>query len=137
MGTPLRMGLVVAVLVGGVVACNNDTDVTTLPEALTIVAGNAQTDTAGATLADTLKVQVTNRTTLTPVSGRVVSWAVVSGGGSVNPTSSTTNANGIATTVWTLGTTLGTQMVTASVPSRPGIPADTFTATATASVTHH
>ena len=118
MGTPLRMGLVVAVLVGGVVACNNDTDVTTLPEALTIVAGNAQTDTAGATLADTLKVQVTNRTTLTPVSGRVVSWAVVSGGGSVNPTSSTTNANGIATTVWTLGTTLGTQMVTASVPSK-------------------
>jgi hypothetical protein len=38
-----------------------------------------------------------------PVPGVTVSWAVTSGGGSVSPASSTTNAQGIARARWTLG----------------------------------
>src|SRR5204862_7546922 len=35
-----------------------------------------------------------------------VSWSVLDGGGSVNPLTSTTNTSGIASTSWTLGTTM-------------------------------
>lgn len=38
-----------------------------------------------------------------PVPGVTVNWAVTSGGGSVSPASSTTNAQGIARARWTLG----------------------------------
>src|SRR5205807_1029149 len=39
-----------------------------------------------------------------PVAGVTISWAVISGAGSANPATSTSNASGIASTTWTLGT---------------------------------
>ena len=60
-----------------------------------------------------------------PAVGVTVNFQVASGGGSVNPTSAVTNANGIASTTFTLGTS-GTQTVTAS---SGGIGSTIFTAT--------
>ena len=133
MGTPLRMGLLAAVLLGGLIACSTDDDTTNLPPLLTIQAGNNQTDTVSQVLPDTLKVLLVDQNTLLPMSGQTVTWAVVSGGGTVDPTSSTTDANGVATTVWTLGPTTGAQTVSASVSASSGTPPDTFAATAVAS----
>lgn len=95
------------------------------PTAVRAQTGNQQTGVAGAALATPLSVQVTDRDNR-PVSGRRVDWDVGPGSGSVSPTSSTTDASGVATTVWTLGTTAGTARVTAQVN---GINPATFTAT--------
>lgn len=64
-----------------------------------------------------------------PVSGVTVSFAIASGGGSLTGASASTNASGIASVGnWTLGTTAGTNTVTATVGSLPPV---TFTATGT------
>lgn len=63
-----------------------------------------------------------------PVQGVTVGWAA-SGGGSMNPASSQTDVNGLASSTHTLGTTAGTQTATAAVGGLIGSPV-TFTATA-------
>ncbi|HXY70502.1 MAG TPA: hypothetical protein VEH62_13720, partial [Gemmatimonadales bacterium] len=67
------------------------------------------------------------------VSGVAVTFAVTGGGGTVVPTSPvTTNAGGIAqVTSWTLGTTAGTNTLTATATGLAGSPV-TFTATGVA-----
>jgi len=50
-----------------------------------------------------------------PVSGVTVNWAPATGGGSASPTSSQTDASGIASTTWTLGSSPGAQTLDASV----------------------
>ncbi len=62
------------------------------------------------------------------VPGVVVTWAVASGGGGVSPAQSTTNANGVATTTDSIGSST-LQMVSATFTGLAG-PA-TFTETAT------
>ncbi|HEX6252175.1 MAG TPA: Ig-like domain-containing protein [Gemmatimonadaceae bacterium] len=62
-----------------------------------------------------------------PVQGVSVAFAAASGGGSVNPSSVTTNASGIAQlNSWTVGTGAGTSTATATVS---GLPVVTFSAT--------
>ena len=95
---------------------------------MALEAGDAQTDTVGATLATPYAVRVTDDNA-NPVAGVTVSWTVTGGGGSITP-SSTTDANGVATAVRTLGTTAGTQTATGSVGGLTGSPVQ-FTATAT------
>ncbi len=64
-----------------------------------------------------------------PVPGIAVAFAVATGGGSVSDPSRTTNGSGVATlTSWTLGSVVGTNILTATVT---GFPPVTFTATAT------
>jgi hypothetical protein len=64
------------------------------------------------------------------MAGVAVTFAVGTGGGSVTGASATTGANGIAAVGgWTLGTTAGTNTVTASSGSLPAV---SFTATGTA-----
>ena len=67
------------------------------------------------------------------IAGVNVTFAVVTGGGTVVPTTPVaTLSTGIATaTSWTLGTTPGTNTLTATAPGVPGSPL-TFTATGTA-----
>ncbi len=50
-----------------------------------------------------------------PYAGGVVSFTVTSGGGTVSPTSATTDQSGRASATWTLGQTAGTQQLTASL----------------------
>src|SRR5207244_9612928 len=64
----------------------------------------------------------------TPLPDIKVTFAVASGGGSVSATSVTTNAQGQASTVLTLGPTAGPNTVTATVSGLTGSPV-LFTAT--------
>src|ERR1051325_1946459 len=72
---------------------------------MVISGGQQQTDTVGQTLPVPLSVRVADALN-NPVAGVTISWSVLDGGGSVNPLTSTTNTSGIASTNWTLGTTM-------------------------------
>ncbi|HMH82124.1 MAG TPA: Ig-like domain-containing protein, partial [Gemmatimonadales bacterium] len=91
--------------------------------------GNGQSATVGTAVATVPSVIVRDQFN-NPVAGVSVTFAVVSGGGTVVPTTAvTTNAGGIATvTSWTLGTTAGTNTLRAISPGLNGNPVD-FTAT--------
>jgi len=65
------------------------------------------------------------------LSGVTVTWTVTQGGGTANPATSTTSAQGVASTTYTLGPSAGTNTVDAAVQSDPSL-AQTFTATANA-----
>ncbi len=93
-------------------------------------AGDAQTDTIGATLAIAYSVIVRDASN-NPVGGVPVTWAATGGGGSMTPATSTTNGSGIASASRILGTTAGAQTATASVGGLTGSPVG-FTATANA-----
>lgn len=77
-------------------------------------AGDAQTGVVGAALGLPLAVVVTDKDGKT-ISGARVDWDVGPGSGTVSPTRSAADARGVATTVWTLGTTAGTARVSAQV----------------------
>jgi len=88
--------------------------------------GDAQTGAVGEALASGLRVVITRASE--PESGVAVNWAT-GDGGSLSPPSSSTDADGIATTTWTLGPDAGTQTATATAADADGSPV-TFTATA-------
>jgi adhesin/invasin len=91
--------------------------------------GNAQTSTAGSPVAIPPSVIVKDQFG-NPVSGASVTFAVVSGGGSVTGSPATTNAAGIATVgSWILGPTAGANSLTATSGNLTPV---TFTATGTA-----
>src|SRR5207247_2229181 len=97
---------------------------------LTIHAGDTQAARVGTAVAIPATVIVQDQFG-NPVAGLAVTFAVTTGGGTVSPlTAVATDSNGIATvTSWTLGTTAGSNTLTASIGT--GSPV-TFTATATA-----
>lgn len=102
-----------------------------VPAKVEKVAGDAQTATAGTAVATAPAVKVTDANG-NPVAGVGVTFAVASGGGSVNPTTPVaSDANGIAAvTSWTLGAVAGPNTLTATAAGTgiSGNPA-TFTAT--------
>ncbi|WP_420128360.1 Ig-like domain-containing protein [Longimicrobium sp.] len=81
--------------------------------ALTRVSGDAQTGVVGAPLAQPLVVEL--RQNGVPVAGAQVVWAPAPGMGSASPATSITDAQGRASTAWTLGTGVGTQTLSAQV----------------------
>jgi len=96
------------------------------PAALSIVRGSAQSGPLGAPLADSAVVRLADRHgNGTP--GKVISWTVLAGGGSVAQDSSLTDPSGLAATGWALGTRLDTMHVLQA--GWAGLPAVTFTAT--------
>jgi plastocyanin len=88
--------------------------------------GNAQTGPPGEALPGDLRVVITRASE--PQGGVEVAWATAQGG-SLDPATSTTGADGIATTTWTLGPAEGAQSATATVADAEGSPV-AFTATA-------
>jgi Leishmanolysin len=92
------------------------------------VSGDLQTDTVAHVLPQPLVVLVRDATAH-PMPGASVSFAVVSGSGSVGTASATTDAAGQAQTTWTLGPTAGSQAASATLGA---LPAQSFSATATA-----
>jgi len=126
-----HLSVALAALVLATAACNSDntTNNNTGPYAVSVFNGSAQTGASLSTLVTPLTVTVLNAQG-TAASGIQVTWTVASGGGSVAPTTSTTDANGHASTMFTLGAALGAQSVTATV-ANPSSSA-TFSATATA-----
>jgi adhesin/invasin len=93
-----------------------------------IISGNKQSGRVGTQLGADLVVEVQDQDG-NAVSGVTVTWSVTAGGGSVAPASSTTGANGQASTEWTLGSQLGSQKVRASAGAAGDVD---FEATATA-----
>lgn len=95
------------------------------PTTMAIVSGNTQTETVGQQLANPLVVRITDQNG-DAMQNQSVSFSVTAGGGSVADASVNTDANGEASTTWTLGTTSGQQTVAATLGSL----SQTITATA-------
>ena len=84
------------------------------PASVTVTAGDDQIGVAGEPLAESLAVIVRNAAAA-PLAGVTVAWDVSSGGGTVSPVASTTDAAGVARTRRTLGPGAGAQTVRATV----------------------
>lgn len=102
-----------------------------MPAQLVKQFGDAQAGPVGAVLGSALSVRV-NDALGSPVPGVGVTFAVTAGGGSVGSPSATTNASGVATSTWTLGT-IASQAQGVSAGAT-GLASVSFTATATAGV---
>jgi plastocyanin len=102
------------------------------PNAATIAkaspSGDAQSGPAGSPLGVELRVMVTKDGS--PVAGRTVTWGVLASGGSANPSSMVTGADGIASTTVTLPPFAATIKVLAASSGLNGSPVQ-FTATST------
>jgi plastocyanin len=99
----------------------------TITIAKTSTSGDLQSGRVGQALPNPLEVVVTEDGV--PASGRTVTWSTTASGGSVDPTSAVTDADGTAITAWTLGTTSGSQSASATLSGASGSPV-VFTATA-------
>ncbi|MEO8334294.1 MAG: Ig-like domain-containing protein [bacterium] len=107
----------------------NATGIAAAAATLAINTGTAQVTTSGTPVATPPSVVVRDEYG-NPVSGVSVTFAVVSGGGSVTGSPAITNALGVATAgSWTLGSAAGANTLTATVS---GLTPVTFTATGTA-----
>lgn len=118
-----------AVLLFGYIACKGE-KVVDPAVATTIVAFSSTTLTgvAGTAVSPAPAVLVKDQKGA-PMSGAVVNFLVLSGGGSVSAASATTSASGVATVNWTLGATVGANALNASVGTLTAV---TFTATSSA-----
>lgn len=112
--------------VGGVLACSDSPAPGPTPVALERVDGDGQSAPVGTAVAQPLRVRVLDAADA-GVPDVTVTWAVVSGGGSITPTS-TTDDQGIAAATFTLGPVAGANEASASVSSLTGSTV-TFTAT--------
>ena len=88
---------------------------------MSVASGGGQTGTSGSALAQPVVIQVSDAGS-NPVAGTTVTFAVVTGGGSVAPISGITNAAGQVQTTWTLGATIGSQSISATSAGLAGSP---------------
>jgi hypothetical protein len=103
-------------------ACSDDGNVDPpVPAAIEALAGNGQNGTPGAQLSAPLKVLVTD-VRGNPAPGAEVTWSVLTGGGSIEPVTSTTDMEGEASTRFTLGPGEGSQQAQAAVSGLQGSP---------------
>jgi len=86
------------------------------PITLTITSGVNQGGPSGVILGKNLALTATNASGA-PVAGVVVTWTVAPSNGSVASPTSTTDANGAASTTWTLSPVIAQQQVLATVPN--------------------
>ncbi len=91
------------------------------------VSGDGQSALVGTSLAEPLVVRALDGGG-NPVPGLAVAWLAGNGGGSLAPATSTTDADGLASTQWTLGSAAGANTATAVVS---GVGIVGFSATAT------
>jgi plastocyanin len=93
--------------------------------------GDKQSGTAGQDLASPVRIVVLRGSA--PVAGAVVNWSTSAAGGSMTPSSSTTGADGISTSMWHLGSAAGAQSAQAIVVGGADGSPVRFTATAATS----
>jgi hypothetical protein len=118
------VALAAAAVVAQMIACGDASGPKFGPPAsIVLVSGDGQgTIEVGTKLGQSLTVRVTDSQGQ-HLSGVVVTWTTASG--ALSPSTSSTNADGVATADWTLGTLVGTQTATATVT---GLQPITFTA---------
>ena len=121
----------VACINGGSVCVTFTATSTAIPASMQIVAGNGESGTAGSVVGPRDPVVIVNDVNGNPITGITVVFTP-SGNGVVSAPNAVTIANGQASTRWQLGTTPGTQTLTATVtiPNGGGTLTRTFTATA-------
>ena len=109
----------IALLCGGVIACGDAAK--TVGASPPPAAGPAarlipivMPSSAAVMTAQQLQVRVTD-SSATPVAGATVTWSVVSGGGVFAPATSTSDADGIVSTTYTLGETAGAVRLRATI----------------------
>ncbi|MEP7176042.1 MAG: plastocyanin/azurin family copper-binding protein [Gemmatimonadales bacterium] len=124
-----KLGL--AVMLVGVVSCGSDGSspsqtAPTIAKATT-KSGDEQTGIVSEALPSELRVMVTRDGN--PARDVAVAWAT-GDGGALAPASGTTDADGVSSSIWTLGSAPGPQTATASVTGGVGSPVS-FSATAT------
>ena len=128
---PLKKMLIVASLILAVFALGPAIFVTTGVAAtattLYLFTGNNQSGTVSQPLGSPFVVRVTDAN-YDPVAGVLVTFTVTAGGGSLSVTQASTNAQGQASTVLTLGPSAGRNTVTATSANLTGSSV-TFTAT--------
>jgi hypothetical protein len=90
------------------------------PSTMAVVTGDSQTAPVNTALPDSLSVVVVG-SFYEPIGNETVTWTVVSGGGSVVPPTSQTDANGLAWTRYTAGATPGAVKIQAKVSSLPAV----------------
>lgn len=112
---------VTASAAGASTATFSATAVADVAAALVLLSGNNQQGQPSTALPAPIVVRVNDQFG-NPVSPRTVDFVVTSGGGSVNPTSAPTGANGQAQTTWTLGPGLGAQTLEAQSGALTGAP---------------
>jgi plastocyanin len=125
--TTVRAIALAAVLVGFVSACGdgepkntNPPPVTGLTVAKAVPSGDNQSGRVQEALLATLQVVVLEDGN--PKVGATVAWTGTGTNPSFNPASSTTDANGLANTEWTLPQEAGTQIASATVSGAAGSP---------------
>ncbi len=91
------------------------------------VAGDGQDAPAGTTLPVPLEVQVADRLG-GPVQGSMIQFSVIGGGGSLDPTSVQTDAQGRAFANWTLGPRAGEPQAARAAITGTGVPGVAFSA---------
>ena len=106
------------------------TAVDNTPATMVKVSGDNQSATVSQSLANPLVVRVRNAGGQA-LPGVPVQWSVAQGGGTLGATATVTNAQGEASTTYTVGSATGTNEVRASVLTAPAINAS-FTAAANA-----
>ncbi len=124
-------------LTAGLVGCRGEatTGSSQVPDAtfaagLRKQVGDVQTGPVALPLPEALTVRVVDAGGQ-PVQGATVTWAVMSGGGTVNPPTATSNGQGLVTTTWTLGTTLGENSARAYLTRGYVLDSASFSASAT------
>lgn len=114
----VAMSIVAATLVQSISACSdsNNTEPLVATNIATSAGSLAQTGVVGQALATPITVVVTDQNNA-PLANAVVTWSVSSADGTLSTQSSTTDASGDASVVWTLGTSAGLDSLTASLPN--------------------
>ena len=118
-------------------ACNGSNDPTVSAPIIAKTgtkSGDAQNGPANQALPSELRVEVTRDGS--PASGVTVTWSTGSGG-SLTPSTDQTDADGLSTSVWTLGAASGPQSASAHVDGSSLTSTVTFTATATSGTAGH
>ncbi|MGB7213390.1 MAG: hypothetical protein WBC97_12280 [Gemmatimonadales bacterium] len=117
----IRTWAVVLVGTTFLAACSADPTSPLAVGSVQMVSGDGQSGTPGLPLNDTLTVKVLDQTGRSPMSGVAVQWAVQSGGGTMDHTVDTTDLEGMARAVWTLGGMPGANQVSAAIADLPGV----------------
>jgi len=115
-----RLGLVAVIAVAGA-GCNGDSGPSLAQlklEKAPTKSGDGQTGLVDTKLGNDLRVFITRDGN--PVNGASVAWFTSEG--SLNPSTSISDPDGIAITSWTLGSTIGTKAATATVTGASGSP---------------
>ncbi|MCZ6916789.1 MAG: hypothetical protein O7I93_08435 [Gemmatimonadetes bacterium] len=124
--TATGLGEAKAVASLGSLADTTDVSVIQVGSVITRASGDGQSAEVATTLPDALVIRITDASS-NPVADIDLTFSVTGGGGSVSVTNATTDANGEAQTMFTLGTTAGSVHTVRAVAG--GVGQTQFTAT--------